>query len=92
MTLDDAILHCKEIIENNQTCKECKDEHQQLLEWLLELKAYRQLFNTRKDAYKLFGEMRDLTEEERIAYNKYIESISIPTGINFWDYIDKKEK
>ena len=85
MTLDEAILHCKEIIENNpnNACKKCIDDHTQLLEWLMELKMYRQ---SKESLNKMLNEMRDLTEEERAAYNKYIESISIPTGINFWDY------
>jgi hypothetical protein len=39
-------------------------------------------------AKELFGEMRDLTEEERENYNNYIKSISTPTGINFWDLIE----
>ena len=44
MTLDEAILHCKDIIENNpnDVCDECINEHTQLLEWLVELKSYRQ--------------------------------------------------
>ena len=80
MTLDDAILHCKDIIENksNNVCEKCID-----------VKSYRQ---AKESFNNMVNGMRDLTEEERIAYNKYIESISIPTGINFWDYIDEKEK
>lgn len=44
------------------------------------------LYNTAKE---LFGEMRDLTKEERKAYNEYIESISEPTGINFYEVLDE---
>ena len=57
MTLDEAILHAREVAERNrkqykncpsdrtdiryQTCEECAEEHEQLAEWLEELKAYR---------------------------------------------------
>lgn len=44
--------------------------------------------NINELAKELFGEMRNLTEEERENYNNYIKSISIPTGINFWDLIE----
>ena len=57
MTLDEAILHAREIAERNrkqykncpsdrtdiryQTCEECAEEHEQLAKWLEELKSYR---------------------------------------------------
>ena len=57
MTLDEAILHAREVAERNrkqykncpsdrtdiryQTCEECTEEHEQLAEWLEELKSYR---------------------------------------------------
>ena len=57
MTLDEAILHAREVAERNrkqykncpsdrtdiryQTCEECEEEHEQLAEWLEELKSYR---------------------------------------------------
>lgn len=40
MTLDEAIKHCEEIIQNN--CDKCAEEHKQLVEWLKELKRYRE--------------------------------------------------
>ena len=43
-------------------------------------------------AQELFGEMRDLTKEERESYRKYIESISIPTGINIWDLYEEERR
>ena len=43
-------------------------------------------------AKELFGEMRDLTEEEQKSYNEYLKSISKPTGINFWDLYEEQEK
>lgn len=42
-------------------------------------------------AQELFGEMRDLTEEERKSYNEYLKSISEPTGINFWDLLENEQ-
>ena len=58
MTLDEAILHAREIAERNrkqykncpsdrtdiryQTCEECAEEHEQLAEWLEELKFIKQ--------------------------------------------------
>ena len=57
MTLDEAILHAREVAERNrkqykncpsdttdiryQTCEECTEEHEQFAEWLEELKSYR---------------------------------------------------
>lgn len=57
MTLDEAIAHAREVAERNrkqykncpsdrtdiryQTCEECAEEHEQLAEWLEELKSYR---------------------------------------------------
>ena len=39
MTLDEAIEHCQEKINNTQ----CGLEHRQLRDWLLELKSYKRL-------------------------------------------------
>ena len=37
MTLDEAIKHCDEVIEK-ENCSKCAKEHEQLKEWLEELK------------------------------------------------------
>lgn len=37
MTLDEAIKHCDEVIEK-EDCSKCAKEHEQLKEWLEELK------------------------------------------------------
>lgn len=57
MTLDEAIRHCEEVAEVNhkmveslvgidtdeqERCRECAKDHEQLAEWLKELKAYRE--------------------------------------------------
>ena len=41
--------------------------------------------NIEKEAYNLFGNMRDLTEDEERNIDNYIESISKETGVNFFD-------
>jgi hypothetical protein len=40
MTLDEAIIHCEEMAKT--TCAKCGKEHQQLANWLKELKQYRE--------------------------------------------------
>lgn len=40
------------------------------------------------DAIELFGEMRDPTPDELEQLGEYINSISEPTGINFWEILD----
>lgn len=41
MTLDEAIIHAKELSEDQSICKDCREEHKQLAEWLEELKEYK---------------------------------------------------
>ena len=42
MTLDEAIIHAKEVSANQSVCAECQEEHKQLTEWLEELKMLRE--------------------------------------------------
>lgn len=42
MTLDEAIKHCDEVIEK-EDCSKCAKEHEQLKEWLEELKELKNL-------------------------------------------------
>ena len=42
MTLDEAIEHCYEIINNEWKNYKCRMDHKQLAEWLTELKKYRE--------------------------------------------------
>lgn len=46
----------------------------------------------RKESLELFGSMREATEEEIDSVRQYIDSISVDTGINVFDLMDKKEK
>ena len=43
MTIDEAIQHCREQVQEQakKGCYSCAEEHQQLAEWLKELKAYK---------------------------------------------------
>lgn len=36
MTLDEAIVHAKELSESQSVCEDCREEHKQLAEWLEE--------------------------------------------------------
>ena len=40
MTLDAAIKHCDEV-SKSASCEECKNQHKQLKEWLIELKNFK---------------------------------------------------
>lgn len=45
LTLDEAINHLDETLEDDSrvwSCEECKQEHMQLREWLIELKGLRE--------------------------------------------------
>lgn len=46
----------------------------------------------KQKALELFGPMREATEEERESVRRYIDSISVNTGINIFDLLDKGEK
>lgn len=47
MTLDEAIIHAEEVADSR--CDECGREHNQLAEWLKELKAYKEQEPYQKD-------------------------------------------
>lgn len=43
MTLDEAIEHASEASHREDLCEECRAEHAQLVKWLVELRARRQI-------------------------------------------------
>lgn len=44
MTLEEAIDHLQESLINKEwDCQECRQEHEQLLEWLIELEQFRNI-------------------------------------------------
>ena len=84
MTLDEAIVHAREVAERNrnqykncpsdrtdirhQTCEECAEEHEQLAEWLEELKKYREIGTVE--------ECKNSVLKILEAYNKAIDDFS----------------
>ena len=84
MTIDEAIAHAKEVSKRNrgqwknctadrrdiehQTCEQCAEEHEQLAEWLEELKALR---NGLKIKCDILNEA--LEKGKKIGYNKAID-------------------
>lgn len=45
-----------------------------------------------KECREIFGDMRDSTREERNSIQRYIDSISENTGINFWEILEKEKE
>lgn len=44
-----------------------------------------------EEAKELFGEMRDATPEEQMFIDRYLQSISEPTGVNLFDFIEGED-
>lgn len=80
MTLDEAIKHCKEKAEEkrkdyeqacaynipSEGCLKCAEEHEQLAEWLEELKAWRELkLICAFDGYVVYAERPTITGETK---------------------------
>lgn len=64
MTLDEAINHLDETLEDDSriwSCEECKQEHVQLRKWLIELKGLRKaqepITGETSDGYHTFNEL-----------------------------------
>ena len=57
MTLDEAIIHAKELSENQSICKDCREEHKQLAAWLEELKQYKEENQSEKTAEEMFYDL-----------------------------------
>lgn len=78
-----AYLNDREIYKHEeQKCVKCADEHMQLAEWL---RDYKRLLEQEPSVSEIPNncEMRDATLEERESIDKYIKSISKPTGVKF---------
>ena len=81
MTIDEAIAHAREVAKNKMAeyqnhydkdahyyprqCKKCAEEHEQLAEWLEELKVYREIGTVE--------ECRNSISDIERAYNKGID-------------------
>lgn len=62
MTLQEAIEHAREVSENE--CEECKREHEQLAEWLEELKLLRRILGNNYDI-KHIQKLLDADKQKR---------------------------
>lgn len=90
MTLDEAILHAKEVAERNrkqykncpsdrtdirhQTCEECAEEHEQLAEWLEDYKHIKQWKSDILDSFCKY-DCSTLEEIYKSGYEKAIFDI-----------------
>lgn len=66
MTLDEAIVHAKELSESQSVCNDCREEHKQLAEWLEELKEYKakECKISAREMFKQLGyEYRELDDD-----------------------------
>ena len=43
MTLEEAIIHCRDVASDESKCEECRENHAQLAMWLMELKIIRDI-------------------------------------------------
>ena len=106
MTLDAAILHAREVAERNrkqyknspsdrtdiryQTCEECAEEHEQLAEWLEELKSYRaSVFSgymtqkmLKEEYNKAIDDLIAECENAKFAESDEISLSDVHTGVN----------
>ena len=48
MTLDEAIKHCEEVQSRDDLCTSCKEEHQQLSDWLKDYKVLKERATPKK--------------------------------------------
>ena len=88
MNIDEAIRHAKEISENQYICKDCKDEHKQLAEWLEELSAMREKEKRYRwhDLRKNPDDLPEIEHEVEVAYiTKYTNGKAITTRAVYED-------
>lgn len=86
MTIDKAIAQAKERADKNSdcwkhciaanNCKTCEKEHEQIAEWLEELKAYREIGTVEgyKNAIKCYTEEYMIRKSNK-QYNKAIDDV-----------------
>ena len=94
LTIDEAIAHAREVAEYKRkcnensdcidiTCERCAEEHEQLAEWLEELKAYREIGTVE--------ECKNSVLDIQKAYNKaiddFVKMIKERVGMDWeWDF------
>lgn len=76
MTLDEAIVHAKELSENQSVCNDCREEHKQLAEWLEELKEYKskKCETSASEMFERLGYTRNLNSGKLI-YTKNLKGM-----------------
>ena len=93
MTIDEAIAHAREVAERNRkqwkncpaerdvrehlTCEECAEEHEQIAEWLEELKANRialEKANGYLEANYRLGHSKAIDDFVKMAYEELLYS------------------
>lgn len=65
MTLDEAIVHAKELSESQSVCEDCREEHKQLADWLKELKQYKEEKKAINKQCKELGWLEDEKQETK---------------------------
>lgn len=73
MTLDQAINHAKIVYENQCVGEDCREDHKQLVEWLEELKQYKNEKRNAQEMFKRLGykkEKNSIYEQLIISYKK----------------------
>lgn len=69
MTIDEAILHCKEVaLRCSEEQRECALEHVQLIDWLKEVKCLRKIVDK-----KYLDEINALKKAFGKEYDRYFE-------------------
>ena len=69
MTLEEAIKHLLEMLSDTDhewSCEECREEHEQLLKWLVELKGLRSTVNLLKFNIHALNEILKDTNNEKM--------------------------
>lgn len=69
MTLDEAIIHAKELSESQSVCVDCREEHKQLAAWLEELKRNKdkECETSAREMFEELGYKRNV-EDNKITY------------------------
>lgn len=93
MTIDEAIKHCEEVAEKNRelfekigtnsydevNCLECAREHEQLAEWLKELKRHREAWE--KVKAEIVERTKHLDEHNKEDMRELVGILSILASI-----------
>lgn len=80
MTLDEAIKHAKEKADENRKytkeCKECAEEHEQLVEWLKELNILRLQRHLEREEIYADGYNKGVDDFASWMYKRHLTDLS----------------